>query len=413
LLRRFSGAQAPLPTHEEYMSERYFRPLDGVRAISIFLVLTWHVNSSLFAWLSGWEGPSIFFVISGFLITTLCLREEDRDGSMSLKAFYVRRACRILPLYYVVFAFYILIDIGFNRQGERGPLLHALPYYFTYMNDFAPNVASLHTPFRLSWTLGVEEKFYLAWPLLGFVLFARRPRWRLVAAALLVLVTLIGYDPGTHYLYYSQIMVGCLLAILLHRRESYDRLQKFLRFGWLTLASLVVAHVLMWDHAGIARIMFGPATALALGSLVVARPSWGRPLLTRFMVYFGKRSYAVYLVNLICLSAVVEVAHHVTPGVAFNSDNQPARHGAWAASLVLLAAVLVTSLLLSELLYRTVEGPMIARGRIWSKRITGRRPVAPPRLSPEVAVAEAMEPESPPEVVVPLKQPAPELGARG
>ena len=85
--------------------------------------------------------------------------------------------------------------------------------------------------------------------------------------------------------------------------------------------------------------------------------------MTRFMVYFGKRSYAVYLVNLICLSAVVEVAHHVAPGVAFNSDNQPARQGAWAASLVLLAAVLITSLLLSELLYRIVEGPMIAKGR--------------------------------------------------
>ena len=86
-----------LPTHEEYLRERYFRPLDGVRAISILLVLTWHVNSSLWAWLSGWEGPSIFFVISGFLITTLCLREESRDGSVSLTAFYIRRACRILP----------------------------------------------------------------------------------------------------------------------------------------------------------------------------------------------------------------------------------------------------------------------------------------------------------------------------
>jgi peptidoglycan/LPS O-acetylase OafA/YrhL len=414
LLRRFSGGltRKPLPTHEEYLSERYFRPLDGVRAISIFLVLTWHVNSSLFAWLSGWEGPSIFFVISGFLITTLCLREESRDGSVSLKAFYVRRACRILPLYYVVFAFYILIDIGFNRQGQRGPLLHQLPWYFTYMNDFAPNVGNFGTPFRLSWTLGVEEKFYLLWPLLGFVILARRPRWRLAAAALLVAVTLIGYDPGTHYLYYSQIMVGCLLAILLHRQESYERLQRFLRFGWLTLASLVLAHVLMWDHPRVAQIVFGPATALALGSLVVARPSWGRPLLTRFMIYFGKRSYAVYLVNLICLSAVVAVAHHVTPGVAFNSDNQPARHGAWAASLVLLAAVLATSLLLSELLYRTVEGPMIARGRLWSKRISGHRPVAPPRLTPEVAVAEALEPEPGPEVVVatpapPLKQAAP------
>src|SRR5207302_614847 len=83
LLRRYSGGRMrkSLPTHEEYLRERYFRPLDGVRAISILLVLTWHVNSSLWAWLSGWEGPSVFFVISGFLITTLCLREEGRDAA--------------------------------------------------------------------------------------------------------------------------------------------------------------------------------------------------------------------------------------------------------------------------------------------------------------------------------------------
>src|SRR5438034_420274 len=154
-----------LVTHEEYTGERYFRSLDGLRAISILLVLTWHVNSSLWAWLSGWEGPSIFFVISGFLITTLCLREEDRDGAVSMSAFFVRRACRILPIYFVVLAFYVLVDIGFNRQGQRGALLDALPYYVSYTNELAPGVGHLGTPFRLSWTLGIEEKFYLLWPL--------------------------------------------------------------------------------------------------------------------------------------------------------------------------------------------------------------------------------------------------------
>lgn len=378
-LHRSKGRPA-LPTHEEYLDERYFRPLDGVRAISILLVLTWHVNSSLWAWLSGWEGPSIFFVISGFLITTLCLREEDRDGSVSLKAFFVRRACRILPLYFVVLAVYVVMDIGFNREGQRGPLLHVLPYYLTYLNDFAPNVADLGTPFRLSWTLGVEEKFYLLWPLLAFVLFARRPRARLVAASLLVAVTVIGYDPGTHYLFYSQIMVGCVLAVLLHRREWFERLQPVLRYSWLTLASVIVAHMLMYRHPGIAQVLFGPAVALALGSLVAARPRWSAALVSRAMVYIGKRSYGVYLVNLICLAVCVTVARHLVPSVAFDQNNQPAS-GAWVTSLVMLIAVTATSLLLAELLYRTVEGPMIARGRIWSKRITGRLPVAPPRLA--------------------------------
>ena len=375
-----------LLTHEEYAEERYFRSLDGVRAISILLVLTWHVNSSLWAWLNGWEGPSIFFVISGFLITTLCLREEERDGTVSMSAFYVRRACRILPLYFVVLAFYVLIDIGFNRQGQRGSLLHVLPYYLSYMNDFAPGVGHLGTPFRLSWTLGVEEKFYLFWPLLGFVLLARRPRVRLVAAALLVAVSFVGYDPGAHYLYYSQIMVGCLLAILLHYRTTFERLTTVLRYSWLALAAVVVAHVLMFDHPAVAQVLLGPAVALALGSLIVARPTWGRPLGSRAMIYIGKRSYAVYLVNVICLAVCVEVVQHVKPSIAFNSVDQPANHGAWALSVLLLVAVTGFSLAVAELLHRTVERPLIARGRIWSEQITGRKPVAPPRMTPETEV---------------------------
>jgi peptidoglycan/LPS O-acetylase OafA/YrhL len=378
-----SGRRRPLLTYEEYAAERYFRPLDGVRAVSVLLVVTWHVNSSLWAWLSGWEGPSVFFVISGFLITTLCLREEARDGSVSMTAFYVRRACRILPLYCVVLGLYVLIDIGFNRQGQRGPLLHVVPYYLTFMNDFAPNVSNLGTPFRLSWTLGVEEKFYLLWPLLGFVLLAHRRRVRLAFAALLVLVSFAGHASGTHYLYYSQIMVGCLLAIVLDRPDWFERAVPVLRYAWLTLAAVVVSHVLMYDHSGVAQVLFGPAVALALGSLIVARPSWGRLLASRAMIYIGKRSYGVYLVNLICLSICVAIAHRVAPSAAFNSHDQPARHGAWATSIVLLVAVTVTSLAAAELLYRIVEGPLIARGRLWSQRITGRRPVAPPRLTPE------------------------------
>jgi peptidoglycan/LPS O-acetylase OafA/YrhL len=336
--------------------ERYFRSLDGVRAVSILLVLTWHVNSSLWSWLSGWEGPSIFFVISGFLITTLCLREEERDRSVSMNAFYVRRACRILPLYFVVLAVYILLDIGFNRQGQRGQLLHVLPYYVTYMNDFAPGLAHLGTPFRLSWTLGVEEKFYLLWPLLGFVLLARRPLYRLGAAALLVAISFAGYDAGLHYLFYSQIMVGCLLAILLHHRATFDRLLTILQYSWLTLAAVVVVHVLMYDHPGVAPVLFGPAVALALGSLLVARPSWGRPLASRTMIYIGKRSYAVYLVNLICLSGLVEVAHRLKPSLAISVDDQRAAQG-WVLSVLVLVALTGTSLVVAELLHRTVETP--------------------------------------------------------
>ncbi len=388
------------------MRERYFRSLDGVRAVSILLVLTWHANSRLLAWLSGWEGPSIFFVISGFLITTLCLREERRDGSVSLSAFYVRRGCRILPLYFVVLAFYVLVDIGLNRQGQRGPLLHVLPYYLSYMNDFAPNVADFGTPFRLSWTLGVEEKFYLLWPVLAFLLLTQKSRARVVAAGVLVVVTFVGYDPGGYYLPYSQIMVGCLLALCLDKRTSFERLQRIVRRYWLVLAALVSVHILMYREPGIASVLFGPAVGLAIAALVTTRPPWGKPLASRLMIYIGERSYGVYLVNLICLSGCVAVAHQIAPSVAFNSDNQPAADGAWIATTVLFLVLALSSLIVAEVLHRTVEAPMIARGRAWSKRITGKKPVAPPRMAPDQEGPEPA-PETADEPAPALKQPVP------
>jgi peptidoglycan/LPS O-acetylase OafA/YrhL len=385
------SGNAPLVTHEEFRAERYFRSLDGVRAVSILLVLTWHTNRSLLAWLNGWEGPAVFFVISGFLITTLCLREEHRDGAVSVTAFYVRRACRILPLYFVVLAFYIVVEIGLNRQGERRALLDGLPYYLTYMNDFAPVVGDGGTPFRVSWTLGVEEKFYLLWPLLAFVLLLGRSRARVIAAALLVVATIPAQAVDGHYLPYGQIMVGCLLALCLHARQPFERLQTIAQRSWLVLASLVGVHVLMFGHGTAASVLFGPVVALAIAALVTTRPTWGRPLASRLMIYIGKRSYGVYLVNLICLSGCVAIAHRVAPSVAFNSENQPSADGAWLATVALFAALTVSSLIVAEVLYRTLESPMIARGRAWSKRITGKRPIAPPRLTPqhEVAAEEA------------------------
>jgi peptidoglycan/LPS O-acetylase OafA/YrhL len=84
-------------SHEEYLNRRYFAPLDGLRAVSILLVMTAHTTDPLFHRLHGAVGVTIFFVISGYLITTLLLREEERHGHARIKAFYIRRAFRILP----------------------------------------------------------------------------------------------------------------------------------------------------------------------------------------------------------------------------------------------------------------------------------------------------------------------------
>src|SRR5688572_30335175 len=118
------------PTAREHeLARPYFAELDGVRAISIFSVVVWHATER-FAWLHGHHGVTFFFVLSGFLITTLLLREESTRGRVNLKAFWIRRTFRILPLYYCALAVYAVLVLGLGLQADRAASFRlALPYY--------------------------------------------------------------------------------------------------------------------------------------------------------------------------------------------------------------------------------------------------------------------------------------------
>src|SRR5262245_38320588 len=100
----------PATTYQEFRELTRFPALDGVRAIAVLMVITVHsgFHSDFWLWglVDGSMGVPIFFVLSGYLITTLCLREEADRGSVSLKAFYIRRALRLLPAYYLTLILY-------------------------------------------------------------------------------------------------------------------------------------------------------------------------------------------------------------------------------------------------------------------------------------------------------------------
>src|SRR5689334_6263037 len=220
--RRSGGIRLERVHYDEYRSLRRFGGVDGLRAISILLVLTWHVNSKLLAWLSGWEGVTIFFVLSGYLITTLCIREHDESGRLSLRGFYLRRSCRIFPLYFIVLAVYVgySLVLGLGDHGDQ--LRAALPYYVSYTNEWAPSLGT--APYGQSWSLGIEEKFYLVWPVLAFVLLGRRGGRRAAVAtavALLPIVLTPWAFESVHATPYGSIMIGCLLALALHDRRGY------------------------------------------------------------------------------------------------------------------------------------------------------------------------------------------------
>ena len=174
--------------------------LDGLRAISIALVLASHAVGTvnfphlgglmLYLSIGGRTGVRVFFVISGFLITTLLLAEEKRHGRVSLGAFYMRRSLRILPVYFCYLLVVFLLDRWHYLHIEPSDYLKAL----TYTTDLlgASSWALGHT-----WSLSVEEHFYLLWPT-AFVLTPPRWRVRLILAALLglPLLRLLIYTGG-------------------------------------------------------------------------------------------------------------------------------------------------------------------------------------------------------------------------
>ncbi|MFM7524926.1 MAG: acyltransferase family protein [Actinomycetota bacterium] len=172
----------------------YLPALDGLRALAVMAVVVYHANKQ---WLGGgFLGVEVFFVISGFLITSLLIAETERDGTISLKHFWLRRARRLLPALWVMLALVTVYCSLFERDtlgALRGDLIAALVYGFNWFQIWVGTsyfTAFDFVPLRHLWSLAVEEQFYVFWPLLMFAV-ARLGRRRLAAVGLLFVATSI------------------------------------------------------------------------------------------------------------------------------------------------------------------------------------------------------------------------------
>jgi peptidoglycan/LPS O-acetylase OafA/YrhL len=340
-------------TFEEYRSARTFTGLSGLRAWAAVIVVIFHFGGPVFRPLQGWVGVQVFFALSGFLITTLALREVSRRGRLDFRAFYLRRFFRIVPVYLVVLAI-VAAQVAINDSGGT-EFAAALPYYLTFFNDVAPNAAYVHT-----WTLGIEQKFYLIWPLLGFWVVARN-RSRLLIAVVTVVLLLPLWDlRWLHAGSFVVLVLGSFLAILLHDRRSYA----LLRWLLTPLGATVVGLGFLAFHWGFTGVLerFGEARSIPLYGIAVCLllptvigPGPVRWLLSRpSMVFLGERSYSIYLVQFVAGYAVVGMF----PGL---SERSPLRA---------LVTVLV-SVMFADLLYRGVERPMINWGKQVARRGAG------------------------------------------
>jgi peptidoglycan/LPS O-acetylase OafA/YrhL len=274
--------------------------LDGLRALSILIVLFGHASGTRNFPVRDIILPSyyanaavrVFFVISGFLITTLLLREREKTGAIRLKNFYLRRAYRILPAAYT----YMLVAAAVFYMTLR-PIELALA--FTYLSSYV-----LHPSWVMGhlWSLSVEEQFYLIWPAAMAVstVFARRLALCTIVIdpVLRMALATAGRPQGTYFFFplvADALASGCLLALFqpaLEKYRGFFQWRGFLLIWGLTFTLPLIArpHARAYLFAGMPILHLG--IALCIQNAIVMRY---RLLNATVPVWIGTISYSLYL----------------------------------------------------------------------------------------------------------------------
>lgn len=294
----------------------YYPVLDGLRALSVLFVIFEHVNSlpSPLRHFHGYLGVDIFFVLSGFLITGLLLREERLTGRVDMAGFYIRRAFRILPLYFLVLSTYVIMLQPASKIAKWTQMKAALPFFLTFNND-VPLILMpdrVGTIFGLSWTLGIEEKFYFFWPLICFiVLCTLRKRFFIgwILYGLSATLALFTFQMGRAY---SGLIVGAILAMAFSSPPVLETLRGLVsRIPASAILALLVIGFWLVDVDQRNVFVFSWIIGLTVTSLLLRRSWLGRVLSLSWVVWFGKRSYAMYLIQGFAIEALLLVFHPV------------------------------------------------------------------------------------------------------
>jgi peptidoglycan/LPS O-acetylase OafA/YrhL len=400
----------------------YLPGLDGMRAIAVVAVMVYHANPS---WLpGGFLGVEVFFVISGYLITMLLIGEHERTGAVSLKGFYLRRARRLLPALFVLLIGLTLYTSIARRDalGQlRGDVIAGLAYVsnwyqiavgqgYTSSGDFAP--------LRHLWSLGVEEQFYLVWPLamIGLLHFGRRrlpelSRWIFLAAIGVAVLLAVLYHPGpiaecdvTPGAYWhigdrciskvdglylgtftraGGVLLGAAFAMIwrpvaLRRgpiREKGPLLDLIALCGLLGLAAMAWTYHIVTPAGADAALFRGGFLLIGLSTLAilaaVTHPGavTGRLLAIPALVWIGTRSYGLYLFHWPVYQAIRRVAGNTL-------------------SMSQFVLAMVITIPITELSYRLVETPIrTGRFKVWWRRLAAQRDPTPRRVIAGIGAA--------------------------
>jgi peptidoglycan/LPS O-acetylase OafA/YrhL len=318
--------------------------LDVVRGIAILMVMFSHLRHG---WRSeGSIGVSIFFVLSGFLITSLLLEEWRDHGRIDFKRFYLRRAQRLLPAMVVMIV--VVSAVKAHLGVAWGKSLWSV---LLYASNWAYINGVQMTWVQHTWSLAIEEQFYLVWPVLlvlalrwvkpirlapvlaVLMLASTAVRWGLYASGAAPLRVYEGTDARA-----DALLAGCALAVLAHSGVRLPRIDA-ITAGWALSAAVVVGLI----ASDLTHNVVGPTVGLPLGIILLLAGLGMRAEGAGVVAWFGRRSYGLYLWSVpIALSAP-----YFFPGIGTTGK-------------LALAAVSVG---IAELSWRLIEAPILARGR--------------------------------------------------
>jgi peptidoglycan/LPS O-acetylase OafA/YrhL len=367
----------------------HWQALDGLRALAVLAVIGIHVGVLP----GGYLGVDVFFVLSGFLITTLLINEWDkRGGRVSFRDFYARRVLRLFPALgcvlavAVVFGGVLLAVAGPGDRPYALATLDAVPWVLV----FASNIAQLLHPATLplgalghTWSLAVEEQFYLVWPAV-FVLLMRRGISRmglarglamLAVAEMIYRIAMAHHGFGHDRIYYGTdthsdgLLVGCALAFWLSSGHNVQPiLAKWIgRASWLSLGALLILFVAGTQaSAPLDMTLAAGATGLiVIGIVAGSTPAaLERALRARWAVSVGRRSYGLYLWHVLILAIAEALAAPFT-GIF------PAAGGRRLVFAIALGIAIAASFVAADLSYRFIELPALRfKRRFQSSEVT-------------------------------------------
>jgi len=302
--------------HALFLRTPAFGSLDGLRAIAILMVVWHHTHGGISQWpisRRGFIGVDLFFVISGFLIVTLILRERRKTGGTSLSRFYLRRFLRIFPPYYTALLLVTLAAL-LKKGTTSWAILHDAPYALVYVSNLVPMVSLL----SITWSLSTEEQFYLVVPTVEKLAPSVFPKL-LPVAYVLVALPPFGLLPSLHLpnffreTTFGPILLGVMLAHALDNPRGFRWVYRVAGAWWSPIPALCAFVISLSypgeDISGWPRLVIHVAIVCLVASCVVREDHALRPPLSfRPLQRIGVVSYGIYLYHLI-------VAHFVQRGM--------------------------------------------------------------------------------------------------